>query len=480
MPREATGELRTLADGYAARITIVGRTRKDFVLTTCATEVDAEARCKALAGIAARLRRAGQTADIEQLLTMGAKARAGRPWEAVCAAVDALCAGQTREKPTAAITFGEWARQWVSGEIAKKYPDHVDPKDSVERDEQNLRIYVLPHVKDVHVDQFTLDDAEFVMASIPEVSARTKRPLRPASRRHIAQVISRLMRLAVFPGRLRKDNPIPPRWLPMVDEALAKESLYPSEDALLLGGRLVNGRHPKGHLSEVPLLRRLAYGFLAREGMRVDEMASLRWSDVDLKHGRVVLDENKTDDPRDWDLQPDVLAVLVWWKARQGDYATDDARVFAEDGVPLQALHLADLLRKDLARVGVTRAQLFERKPGVRLPIRAHDLRATFVTVNLMLGRNETWISDRTGHHSHDMIEKYRRKARTWNLGALVPFDQALPEMNGAVIDTTGEIVEDVPAPRALPPIPTRLPHGLPHASRIPDDPHFAQRKPMP
>jgi len=29
MPKEATGELRTLADGFAARITIEGKNRKD-------------------------------------------------------------------------------------------------------------------------------------------------------------------------------------------------------------------------------------------------------------------------------------------------------------------------------------------------------------------------------------------------------------------------------------------------------------------
>jgi integrase len=173
---------------------------------------------------------------------------------------------------------------------------------------------------------------------------------------------------------------------------------------------------------------------------------ALRRSDVDLKRGRVVLEENKTDDPGDWDLRPDVVAVLIWWKARQGEYATPDTHVFAEDGVPLPALHLADLPRADLKRVGVTRPQLFERKPGVRMPHRAHDLHATFVTIALALGKNETWISDRTGHKSHTMIERYRRKARTWNLGPFLPFDHAIREMMG-VIDTTGEAVEDAPSP---------------------------------
>ena len=61
-----------------------------------------------------------------------------------------------------------------------------------------------------------------------------------------------------------------------------------------------------------------------------------------------------------------------------------------------------------------------------------HDLRATFVTVNLANGRSETWVADRTGHRSSEMVNRYRRGARTWaetNLGALGPLDALIPEL---------------------------------------------------
>ena len=48
------------------------------------------------------------------------------------------------------------------------------------------------------------------------------------------------------------------------------------------------------------------------------------------------------------------------------------------------------------------------------MPIRVHDFRATFVTVNLAHGKSETRIADRTGHRSSQMINTYRRQARTW------------------------------------------------------------------
>lgn len=174
MAREATGELRCLADGFAARITIKGRTRKDFVLTSCANEVAAANRCRALAMMAARLRRAGHAGEIEQLMAMGAKAHSGRPWEAVCAAVEALCGGQMRAKGSCAPTFGDFAKDWTDGELAKKYPDHVRAKRSASRDEELLRLYVLPHVKDMRLDEFTLTAAEFVMANVPPALCRAR------------------------------------------------------------------------------------------------------------------------------------------------------------------------------------------------------------------------------------------------------------------------------------------------------------------
>jgi integrase len=465
MPREATGELRQLADGYAARVTIVGRQRQDFFLPTCPTESEALARCKALASMAARLRKAGKSAEIIiPYLEQGAKARTGRAWDFVVGAVDLEVGGRAKERAGGEIpNFEQWASQWTSGALARKYPDHVKAKRSADRDEDLLRLYVLPHVRHVRVDEFTLEDAELVMASMPKNDPRPHRahlPLKTGTRRHVAQTMVRLMNLAVYPGKYRQASPIPRGWLPSPDEAVAKECLYPDEETLLLGGKSVQENHWGSMKDDVPLLRRMAYGFLTREGMRTDEMGSLQWSDVDLKHGRVVLDENKTDDPRDWDLQPDVVEALARWKQLQADNAEPDDYVFAENGHRIHVEHLADRLRFDLLRVGVTRPQLFEHKhEGVRrLALRAHDLRATFVTIGLATDRSRDWISDRTGHKSDAMIDNYRRKARTWNLGPLGPMHEAIPELASV----------------------ERIPHGLPHAAQIAENSQRAQRKPMP
>ena len=66
------------------------------------------------------------------------------------------------------------------------------------------------------------------------------------------------------------------------------------------------------------------------------------------------------------------------------------------------------------------------------MAIRAHDLRATFVTISLAQGKTESWVSDRTGHRSSSMLFRYKRPARTHEeakLGDLVPLHEALPEL---------------------------------------------------
>ena len=422
MPRKAAGELRCLSEGYAAVITIEGRRRREFRLEACDTPNEARARCNALAAMAARLRRAGHTAEIEQLLAMGAKARAGRSWTAVCTAAEMLCTGQTQAAGAPVPpAFEEFAKRWTDGELAKTFPDHVPAKDSAP-DVRFLRKYVCPHVQGVRIDEFGLDDADRVMTSLPA-------NLSSATRRQVAQVVRRVLGLAVYPARYIKENPIPRGWLPKVRQTRAFTHLYPDEDRTLLG------------CQEIPLIRRLFFGVLAREGLRRDELGGIRWRDVDLGRGHVLLDENKTDDPRSWALEPGVARALRAWKVVFQAGAQPDDLVFREPGGgrPLYTMHLADNLRDDLRAAGVTRSALFERSE-TRRPLRVHDLRATFVTVSLANGKTETWVADRTGHRSSAMINRYRRAARTWaelSLGPLAPLDEAVVEL--------------------------RLPHGLPH-----------------
>lgn len=52
------------------------------------------------------------------------------------------------------------------------------------------------------------------------------------------------------------------------------------------------------------LWRRCCGGVLGRERMREGELIALTWSCLDLERGVLTLDENKTDDPRAWAMNP--------------------------------------------------------------------------------------------------------------------------------------------------------------------------------
>src|SRR5262249_12449529 len=126
MAKEATGECRRLVDGFEARITIEGRRREGFRLVVCRGEDEARERTREMARLAARLRRAGYVAELPKLMEQAAAARAGRPWAAVVAAVDALCAGNAEDIANANMpTFADFADDWTSGKLHARHPDHV-------------------------------------------------------------------------------------------------------------------------------------------------------------------------------------------------------------------------------------------------------------------------------------------------------------------------------------------------------------------
>ena len=419
MSREAAGELRWSNGAGVARITLSGRNRKSYDLPTCRTEVEAEQRCKTLAGLAARFRKANviDTPDARQLLDTAASC-APALLAGVLQVAGELIGGELVDENTPeVVTFAQFAKRWTSHELHKLYPDHVAKKDSdvdAKRLEKICAIDVGGIVfGNVHLNRATLDHAQAVMRNLPEHAKR------PATRRAYAQLLHRVFALAVYPCRLIAASPLPKGFMPRIGKPPAYAFLYPSEEADLAG-----------HL-EAPLARRVLFAFLAREGCRVSEAAGLTFEDVDLERGVITLDENKTDDPRAWALDSGVTRALAAWKKLREPEPGD--RLFVDQfGRPLSSESLAPELRRDLVAAGVDRKELLI--PGTnRQPLRVHDLRGTFITLALANGRSETWVADRTGHASSQMINRYRRAARSaleLALGELLPMDRAIPELH--------------------------------------------------
>lgn len=414
MPRASRGSARLRRGTWFARVTVDAGKRIELTLPTCGPADDdkAQERAQVLGELAARLRAAGH-AELAPRLLERAAARDGRALEDVLEAGERLCSGAARVGPHARLTVAEFGEEWTSGQLHARFPDHVKLKKTADDDRERLEKYVYPLIGDVPLVAVTVDHAHRVMAQLP-------RRLAQSTRRHVAQVLSRLLKLAAYPAQILDRSPLPPGFVPPPGQRKALTYLYPDEDRQLLG------------CEAVPLEHRVFYGFTSREGMRSGEAQRLTWSDVDLERGALKLDKNKTDQPRSWALDPGVARALAAWRRRRGNPA-DDELVFCDAaGAPIgEDTRAAQRLRSDLVTAGVKRPELFE-KSAARVRVRVHDLRATMITVALANGRTETWVADRTGHKSSAMINRYRRAARLFDelgLGDLAPLDEAIPEL---------------------------------------------------
>jgi len=419
MPRNAGGTVFEQPAGsgrYFGRFTTTRR-RKAIRLFACANLGEARERTEFIAAELQRLREAGCEEHAPQLFKLAARADA-RQLTRIRRSVDAIIAGDVEPAPAQptlsdrGLTFREFAEQWTSGDLHKLHPDHVKRKKTAEDDVYRLQAHVYPVVENVLLRSFTVEHAELVMRSLDAA-------LSAGSRRQVAQLLHRVLSLAVYPARIIGASPIPAGFLPKLEAGKAQAWLYPEEEAQLLA------------CADVPLIYRVLYGLLAREGMRRDEALRLAWVDIDLEHGTVTLDQNKTNDPRVWRLGADVVRALARWRQLQ---KKGTKLVFDHAHMSIDSDHLAAELRRHLSQIEGIRPVLFQRTSN-RAPLRAHDLRATFVTLALASGKTETWVCDRTGHRSSNMLNKYRRAARTaeeLGLGWLKPMDEVIPELVGA------------------------------------------------
>lgn len=230
MPRTATGQVLKHANGYSARVRIGPgpNDRPSFALAVRGDEA-ADERAALLADLAKRMRPMAAPDEIKEILEAAGNARTEKGLEGAKEAAELLIRGEASKASSAmAPTFAAFAEDWTSGKLREKHPDHVRAKDST-RDEELLRLYINPSLGPTRIADVTLDACERVMGRLPSALA-------PATRRHVAQCMRKILSLAVYPGRHLAANPIPREWMPKVPRgnAKAKACLYPP---LPRGGR---------------------------------------------------------------------------------------------------------------------------------------------------------------------------------------------------------------------------------------------------
>jgi hypothetical protein len=397
------GGARQKAGRYYAHTRFGHGERLEFRVPWAKTEGEAIARSHVMGEIAEALCSAGRRDLVRATVRRIAEAPTAKRLDTVRKAAATLIDGALKAGHASDITFKQWGERYTSGELSRLWPDHVKAKDWSD-DISRLKKYVYPLVKDVPVTAFTFDHAGRVLAELP--------PGRDANRRHVAQIVGRLLHLAVFPGKLIASTPLPRGWLPKIKDRRHYSCLFPREEALVIGHGAASTAW------------RLFCGVLNREGMRLTELLDAAWWQFGLVEGTFTATKTKTGDPRMWALRPDVAEAMRIWRL-----ACTHERPFAYvEALVSERSKIAEFFRRSIRAAGVNRPELFDTTEHTGR-LRAHDMRATFVTVSIAEGKSEAWIRDRTGHRSTLMIDRYRRTARQFTeleLGSLVDLVEAM------------------------------------------------------
>jgi integrase len=142
-------------------------------------------------------------------------------------------------------------------------------------------------------------------------------------------------------------------------------------------------------------------------GLRVGELCALRWRDVDLASGRIVVAGAKTDaGVRKVDLLPLLAAELVGHRdglragrdgvARLGRLA-QDAPVFATATGKARDRH--NVRERVVKRASALASERLVEAGGAPLPtLTPHALRRTFASVLVNLGRDPAYVMAQMGH----------------------------------------------------------------------------------
>lgn len=380
---------------------------------------DRERRMQVTAALLAKLRSPGARGHLVEMGKLAADERAFRALERAVEKLAAEAAVSPPADDSGPVTFRDVADLWTSGKARALYPDHVREKIERKRknDAQMLSVF-LPALGHRAMADITDQDIQVAKRAIPSA-------LDPNTRIVYLKRLRSVFRLAAGPLNLITAVPKEADTLPLARKRSLFWFLYPEEEAQLLG------------CVKIPLVFRVLYGWLSRNGSRIGETLMLDHAHLDLDRGRVHLEAEwtKTRRSRYWDLEPDVVAAMRIFRVLGGE-PKPGTRVFrAAYRETMSDVTVRERFKRDLLLAGVDRAELHRPSPGSKA-LRVHDLRGGFCTLARRRGMTANWIMDRSGHESLGQLEQYTRAARHADEQGLpkwwAPMDQAIPELRFA------------------------------------------------
>ena len=153
-------------------------------------------------------------------------------------------------------------------------------------------------------------------------------------------------------------------------------------------------------------------------GMRLSEILSLKWSQVDLKHGFILLDTSTKNGKRREIPIDNTLAIMFNDMIR----GFESKYVFAgKDGDPYKSV-------KRSFSTALKKAEIYD--------FRFHDLRHTFASHLVMAGVDLASVKELMGHKSLEMTMRYSHLSPSHKRKAVNTLDNVLTQKGNAQIET--------------------------------------------
>lgn len=217
---------------------------------------------------------------------------------------------------------------------------------------------------------------------------------------------------------------------PITGEEREQAALFPDEVRTLLA------------CDTVALERRRCYAVAIYAGLRRSELERLEAADVDLEHDVITVRGKKSRAAkRQVPIEPAIRPLLEHIvKTRKTGPLLDVPRADGKGGS-------SDLIKRDLERAGLTRADLF-RDDAEHMPFTFHGLRHTAITHWAVAGRDARWLQLVAGHTDAAMTMRYLDKAAVVRGSFGAPHPPLPPGLSG--IEVPSEFRHELPPGETL------------------------------
>jgi len=292
--------------------------------------------------------------------------------------------------PAADPTFHEFASQWFESRRHE-----VAPR-TIEDYEWTLTHHLLPFFKDHRLTQITIAEVDrYRTTKVRERErASDKRGLSNRTINGTLNMLAQLLEVAVEYGHI-PFNPARGRRRRLKAAQPKRTWLEPEQVKPLLDATVVGMRG--GKTKPDPRMRAL-FATAICTGLRIGELLSLRWREVNLAQARLTVTDSKTDAGRgrEIDIWPELHDVLAAHKLHTAHSQPQDYVFATKAGKADTRSNIAKRLKRAVCRTN----EAFEGEDVSRIPseLSPHSLRRTFASLLYLRGENPVYVMHQMGH----------------------------------------------------------------------------------